>query len=384
MRLLSIEMINKRLMDLLKEVKKLPGKYKIIGLVVIIVLGFFIFSGNKKSTPLQFASVKKQDIQQEIVGAGTLTGKNSIGLRFKTGGKLAYLSVDVGDKVDRGQVLAGLDTEDLNINLREAQNTLRDKRAIVDKIHDDLKDIGASETYAQRQTRTTAEVAQDNAYEGFLRAQKALRDSVLYSPTSGVVTQALNMAGQIVSSSDTVIQVVDTSEIYFDTDIDETDIGKIKTGLPAKITLDSYPDTVYEGSIVQIQPQTKTTSSGATVITVRIKLETPSDFINGLSGEASIILKSVKNALTIPLEALRDDNTVFVQSDKNNLKPVKVTTGISSDTDIEIAKNLKEGDRVLLNPPVAGIVFGQNRSPLSGILRAVGLGGRTTGAIRGR
>lgn len=374
----------KILKALFGKIKKIRGRYKIAGLIIVILVGFFIFSGNKKSVSLQFASVKKQDIQQEIAGAGTLSGKSSVNLRFKSAGKLGFINVETGNEVYKGQAIAGLDTEDLNINLREAQNTLRDKRAIVDKIHDDLKDIGASETYAQRQTRTTAEVAQDNAYEGFLTAQKALRDSVLYSPTFGVVTQALNMAGQIVSSSDTIIQVVDTSEIYFDTDIDETDIGKIKTGLPAGITLDSYNDTVYEGSIVQIHPQTKTTSSGATVITVRIKLDTSPDFINGLSGEASIILKSVKNALTIPLEALRDDNTVFVQSVENGLKPVKVTTGISSDTDIEITKNLKEGERVLLNPPAAGIAFGQNRSPLSGILRAVGLGGRTAGAIRGR
>lgn len=345
-------------------------------------MGFFILSGNRKAAPLQFDSVKKQDVREEIVGSGTLTGKNSTSLHFKTSGKLAYINVDVGGEVFQGQVIAGLDTEDLNIDLREAENTLRDKRAIVDKVHDDLKNVGASESYAQRQTRTTAEVAQDNAYEGFLSAQKALRDSVLYSPIPGVVTASLNIVGQIVSSSDVIVQVVDTSEIYFDTDIDEADIGKIKVELPAKITLDSYPDTSYKGSVAQIFPQTKTTSSGANVITVRIKLTTnPLNFVNGLGGEATIIIKSVENTLTIPQEALRDDNTVFIQTE-NGLRLVKVTTGISSDTDVEITKGLQEKERILLNPPAVGITFNRNRSPLSGILRAVGLGGRPV--IRGR
>ena len=345
----------KALTVLFKKIKKLPRRYKIVGLITIAALGFFIFSGNKKAAPDQFALAKRQDIQQEIAGSGTLTGKNSTSLHFKTSGKLAYININVGDEVFQGQVIAGLDTEDLSINLREAENTLRDKRAIVDKIHDDLKGVGASENYSQRQTRTTAEVAQDNAYEGFLTAQKALRDSVLYSPIPGIVTSALNIKGQAVSSTDTIAQVVDTSEIYFDTDIDEADIGKIKLGLPAKITLDSYPNTIYKGSIAQILPQTKTTSSGATVITIRIKLDNaPANFVNGLSGEASIILKSVKNALGIPQEALRDDNTVFVQTEKG-LRPVKVTTGISSDTTVEIIKGLKENERVLLNPPAIGL-----------------------------
>lgn len=340
---------------LFEKIKRLPRRYKIVGLIAIAALGFFILSGNKKAAPLQFASVKKQDIRQEIAGAGTLTGKSSVNLRFKTSGKLAYVNVDAGDEVYKWQAIAGLDTEDLNIDLRVAENILRDKRAIVDKIKDDLKDVGASETYAQRQTRTTAEVAQDNAYEGFLSAQKALRDSVIYSPIPGIVTQVPAIAGQTVLSTDTIVQVADTSEIYFDTDVDEADIGKIKIGLPARIILDAYADTAYKGSVVQILPQTKTTSAGATVITVRIKLNTsPDDFVNGLSGEALIIIKNAKNALTIPLEALRDDNTVFVQTE-SGLRSVKVTTGISSDSDVEIIKGLKEKEKVLLNPPSAGI-----------------------------
>jgi len=374
----------KILTALFKKIKKLPTRYKIVGLITIVVLGFFLFSGNKKAAPLQFALAKKQDIQQEIAGSGTLSGKNSTSLHFKTNGKLAYINVNAGDEIFQGQVIAGLDTEELNINLREAQNTLRDKRAIVDKIHDDLKDVGVSETYSQRQTRTTAEVAQDNAYEGFLAAQKAMRDSVLYSPIPGVVTQALNVVGQSVTTSDLIAQIINNSEIYFDTDIDEADIGKIKLGLGAKITLDSYHDTIYKGSVAQIFPQTKTTTSGATVITVRIKLDTtPPNFVNGLSGEASIIINSVKDAITIPLEALRGDNAVFVQSEKG-LKSFKVTPGISSDTDVEIIKGLQEKERVLLNPPAIGIQFNQNRSPLTGILRAIGVGGRPGGAVRGR
>src|SRR3989344_8202686 len=195
---------------LFKKVKKLPRRYKIFLLITVAVFGFFIFSGNKKTTPLEFATVKKENIQEEVAGAGVLTGKNSASLHFKTSGRIAYVNVNVGDEVFSWQTIAGLDTTELNIDLREAENTLRHKRAIVDKIKDDLKDVGASETYAQRQTRTTAEVAKDNAYEGYLAAKEALNNSVLYSPINGIVTHALSVAGQNVTAGDLIAQVVDT------------------------------------------------------------------------------------------------------------------------------------------------------------------------------
>ena len=129
-------------------------------------------------------------------------------------------------------------------------------------------------------------------------------------------------------------------------------------------------------TIVEIIPQTKTTSSGSTVIAVRIKLEAEITPINGLSGQATIILAEVKNALTIPLEAVREDNVVFVQGNQK-MEQKKVVTGIKSDTDVEIKEGLSETERVLLNPPASGNGNFQNRSqnPLNNVFRFVG-GGR--------
>ena len=357
----------KKVIELYKKIKRLPGKYKIIGLISLAVIGYFIFSNSNKAVPLQFATVKRENIQEEIAGAGMLTGKNSANLHFRSGGQLAYINVDVGDEVFRGQVIAGLDTVGLNIDLREAENTLRDKRAIVDKIKDDQKDVGASETYSQRQTRTTAEVAQDNAYEAYLSAKKALSDSIIYSPIPGIVTQAIDVVDQNITTADLIAQIVDKSEMYFDTEIDEADIGKIEIGLTAEIILDAYPETVYKGSVDQVLPQIKSTTSGANVITVRLKLDSaPDNFVNGLSGEALITINSVENVLSIPLEALREDNTVFVQTEKG-LTAKKVVPGISSDTNIEIKEGLEENERVLLNPPSIETSFIKNRSLFSGI-----------------
>ena len=366
-----------------------PSKKKTILLVILIILAIvgFNFFGQKKQAPLQFASVKKQDIKSTVSSSGILTGKDSAILRFKASGKLSYLNVKTGDKVYTGQALAGLDSQAQSINLQQTQNTLRDKQAIVDKIHDDVKDHSSDESFTLRQTRTTAEVAKDNAFDAVREAQRAFQDTIIISPLEGIVTQVTtSVPGQNVSSSDTIIQVVDFSGIYFDTDIDEADISKISLDQKAEVTLDAYSDRVFQGSVFQITPQTKITSSGATVITVKIKFEkTDITAINGLSGESSIILSEAKNVLTIPQESLREDNTVFIQENQN-LRSKKVEVGIKSDTDVEIKSGLSTEDKVLLNPPSIGTrVSPQNRNPIqSAIFRVFGTNRGNQGGQGGR
>ena len=356
-----------------------PSKKKVVILVFLVIaaiLGLNFF-GQKKQAPLQFASVKKQDIKSTVASSGTLTGKDSTNLKFKSSGKLAYINVKAGDKVTSGQVIAGLDTQDLSITLQQAQNTLRDKQAIAQKAEDDVKDHASDESFAQKVTRTTAQAARDSAFDTVKAAQRAFQDAVIVSPIDGIVTAAIAINGQIVGGSDVIAQVVNTSSIYFDTDVDEADISKLSVGQESEITLDAYGDQIFKGSVDQILPQTKQTSSGATVVTVRIKLDNPKlTFVNGLTGQASIIISEEKNVLTIPQEALREDDSVVVQT-TDGTRPKKVTPGIKSDTDVEIKQGILEDDKVLLNPPAPTTRLNQNRSnnPLGGIFRFLG-GGR--------
>ena len=357
-----------RIMRVPKVLKLSRKKVAILIILILAVMLGFNFFGRKKETPLQFTEVKKQDIKATVSSSGTLTGKNTVNLKFKSSGKLSYSNISPGDKVYAGQVIAGLDTQDLNIALQQAQNTLRDKQAIAEKAEDDVKDHSKDESFAQKVTRTTAQAARDSAFDGVKAAQRAFQDAVIVSPIEGIVTQAIQVTGQTVTGADLITQVVDTSAIYFDTDVDEADLNKVSLELNAEVILDAYPEQILKGTVDQILPQTKVTSSGATVITVRIKLDDfKLSFVNGLSGQASIISTEVKNALTIPQEALRDDNTVIIQS-KDGLKPQKVTPGIRSDTDVEIKEGLIEDEKILLNPPSSGLPS-RNSNPLQGFFR---------------
>lgn len=342
-----------------------PGNRKIIILsaVIILILAIFVFNffAPRKQGSLQFTKVIRQDIKETITSSGTLTGKKVVNLKFQSAGRLAYINVKAGDRVFAYQTIAGLDSKLLSIDLQQAQNTLRDKQAAAEKVEDDVKDHSKDETYAQRSTRTTAQVARDNAYDDVKAAQQALLDANIYTPIGGIVTQAPQTPGQYVSSSDLIAQVADISAIYFDSEVDETEISKISLGQKAEITLDAFGEKVFTGTVDQIIPQVKTTSSGATIVPVKIKLDsTEVTFINGLSGQASIVVKMAQNILTLPQEALWDDNTVFIQKN-GSISPAKVAPGIYSDTLVEIKEGLIGEEKVLLNPTSQNIGSNRNR-----------------------
>lgn len=363
-------------MRLIKWLKKLPRMYLIIGgIVILLATGVTVFSSRNKKEPVQLVTVQKQSIREVVSTSGVLTGKNTVNLKFRSAGRLSFIDVKVGDSVQSGQSISGLDTQEMAIALRQAQNSYAAKAATVDNIHDQLKGHDSDETFAQRDTRTTAEQAANNAYDGVKAAQRAFQDAVILSPISGTITQVNFVPRQNISSADTIAQVVDFSEVYFDADVDEADIGKVKVDQKAEVVLNAYESLTFFGKVAQVLPQTKTTSSGATVVAVRIKLDsTDINLIPNLNGQVNIVTAEKANVLTVPVETLRDDSSVIVKTNKG-FYPVEVTPGIKSDSSVEISLGLKEGDQVVKNPTTVNL---GRSSPnfLSRITRSITGGGR--------
>ncbi|MBI2600818.1 efflux RND transporter periplasmic adaptor subunit [Candidatus Daviesbacteria bacterium] len=337
-------------MKSLQFLKHMKRGYLVSGVLVLLIASLLLIPRNNQRPKVEFTTIKKQTINSTVSASGNLAGKQTASLHFRSSGKLAFLNISPGDVVTTGQTIAGLDTQDLNITLQQALNTFRDKQATAQKIEDDVKDHTSDETFTQKQTRTTAQAARDSAYDSVKAAQRAFQDAVITAPFSGLITKADFTPGQVVTTTDMVAELIDDSTYFADTDIDEADIGKISIGQKANFTLDAYPDQEIQGVVKEIRPTTKTTSSGATVVIVRVNIGKPViHFVSGLSGQVSIITAESQNTLTIPQEALGEDHTVLVKTEKG-IRVEKVVTGVASDTDVEIKQGLKEGDQVALNP----------------------------------
>lgn len=343
----------------MRQFMKVSRKFIFIGLVLAVLAGGFFFFNRPKQIQVETVTVTRKDLKSIVPASGNLTGASAFDLKFRAGGKIVSLQVKPGDQVWQGQLLASLDNRDQVIALNQAKNNLRDKKAQADKVLDDIHlfqyGMGGfgmvaspNETMTQRALRTQAEVSRDNAFDSLKSVQKDLEDTLIIAPSQGLVTQVPASLNQYVSSQDTVIRLADLSGTYFEAEVDEADIGKISLGQGAEVTLDAYPDKVFSGEVKEIQPFTRSSVSGAMVITVRIKLQNiDQPFIQGLSGQVDIILQEVKNALVVPLEAIKEDS-VTVKND-NRVQKQKIKKGLQSEEEVEILEGLSEGDYVYLN-----------------------------------
>ena len=341
-----------RIFDFIKRIIAMRRRNKILlGLAILFVL-FLIVRGRPKPVKLEFAAVTKKNVQTTVSASGVFSGKNVASLHFMASERLNFLGISNGDNVTKGQLIASLDSTSASVALQEALNTRRNTQAAVDNIHDQVKDHAGDETFSQKATRTAAEVANDNAYDAVRAAQRALQETSLYAPFSGVavVSNSLNV-GQNVTAADVIAQIVDFSEKDFDATVDESDIGQIKIGQNAIVTLNAYGEKEFKGSVIGITPTTKTDSTGAITVTVKIRLYDQSiTNIYGLNGNADIITASKNEVLAIPQEALIDDTHVYVKTANAKTEKREIQTGIKSNTDAEVTSGLVEGEEVVTNP----------------------------------
>jgi RND family efflux transporter MFP subunit len=224
----------------------------------------------------------------------------------------------------------------------------------------------AQNTIKQRQVAEAGQsVKQSEAALAQSRAQ--LAKAFIRTPISGTVLQLTQQQGETIAaglSAPTLIVVADLNRLQVDAFVDETDIGRVRLGQTAEITLDAYPDRKFKGRVAKI-------ASGATmqqnVVTydVTIALESPEHFLKpDMTATVNIIVARHENVLAVPIDAVKQDKkgpTVTLMTEgprgQSEFKPVSVKTGISDGDRTEIMEGLKEGDVVV----VSGQLPGQER-----------------------
>lgn len=344
----------KNIKDKYKKLSK-RNKRLLILLEVILLAALFIFGRDllfEKENGLETTRVLKEDISSTISASGTVEAQQQANLHFQTMGTVSWVGVARGDRVIKGQVLAKLDTVQLNSNLQIAQSNLRAAQATLDRVYDNVKDHDDDESFTQKETRTTAEVAKDNAYEAVVSAQKALVNSTLKAPFSGVVVSISdNIApGANVALTD-VITIADTSSFKFVAQVDEVDYGQIKAGDKVEITLDAFPREVFEGIVTHISEVGIKTLTGGVTIPIDIEFATKGkDLAVGLGGDAEFILEEKESALVVPREYVKTkngDSVVYIFKN-GKTEERKITIGLSTLTQTEIIEGLVEGEEVVL------------------------------------
>ncbi len=382
-----------------------------IALVLLIVGGLIAAtSTTTKIDPSKLAKVEKGDLAKSVVATGKVEPITKVEVKSKASGIVKKLFADAGDKVHKGQLLAQLDKDEIQAQVEQskaalaaAQASLKSaeadyERAKVDAEGPDVpllkraydRAVGmakegvvsasdldnADKNYqmalnkqnvAKAQVtvlrakiaQAQAQVAQDQANLKQLEEQLSYTD--IESPIDGVVLSRDVEIGDAVSSilvlgsSATLVMTLgDTSEVYVKGKVDESDIGKVYLGQPARIKVESFKDKTFNGKVTKISPM-GVEKDNVTTFEVRVSINNPGGELKAeMTANAEIILEEHKNVLQIPEGSIIYDNQKKASVEvpdakgKEGKRKVAVNIGISNGAKTEVLSGLKEGDQVVL------------------------------------
>lgn len=338
----------KKLLKRVSGAKKRMGKWfwAIIIVLVIVVLAF-ILTGRKSSGEVT-AVVQRGMVAEELILTGQVKADKHAVLYFPASGKISWVGVAEGDSVVRGQWLVSLDKTTLNSAYQQALNTYRNYQASAENVLDSVKDHSGDESYSQKATRTSAEVARDNAYDSVKAAEYNLKNATITAPFAGVVTSLTNSnPGINIMVTEPQVEIVDPSSIYFEVGADQSEVINVKDKQNVEVVLDSYRDITFSGTVSFIGLTPKANEAG-TVYKVKVTFDGDEFKVNlpriGMSGDAKFILSQKENTLMVPARFINTDKDgKFVYLGKMGNK-VRVSTGVEGEENIEILSGVAEGD----------------------------------------
>jgi HlyD family secretion protein len=384
--------------------------------ILVLLIGFVAFFSLKALTrtpaaigPERLAKVERMDLARLVVATGKIEPTTKVEVKSKASGIILKMPVNVGDLVRQGQVICELDQNDLLPRTRQsraalamAEATLKSAQAELER--NKVEAIGPDVPFLKREMERAKQMFQDGVisqnarddaeknYElannrrqqatvnlgvakaaiaraeaqveqsqaALAQAEEDLRNATIVSPIDGVVLSRDREAGDAVSSilvmgsgATLIMTLGDLREVYVKGKVDESDIGKVYLGQPARIKVESYKDQVFTGEVTKISPM-GIERDNVTTFEVRVSISNESRKLKAaMTANAEIMLEERKGVLAVPEGAIiyKQDRTTEVEipdANQSGKKRVAVQTGISNGSKMQIMKGLAEGQKIIL------------------------------------
>ena len=364
----------------------------VIGIIVGVVIAITIFLGfRKKDNGVNFRTEKiiKGNLDEFVTATGTVNPVSTVLVGTQVSGKIKELYVDFNSVVNKSQLIALIDPVTFEAQVEQAKANLLSAKANVEKAEASLLDanrtfernkelfsknliisksiLDTSETNYEaakaQLSAAKAEVAQAEASLKF--SETNLKYTRILSPVNGVVVSRNVDVGQTVAASfqtPTLFTIAqDLKEMQIDTNVDESDIGKIQVGQNVEFTVDAYPELTFKGTVFQVRNAPINIQN---VVTYDVVVKVDNSDLRlkpGMTANVSIITARKKDVLKIPNIALRFKplEAVNKPSEKTGSavwivmegKPnrIKVVTGISDGSYTELVSgNISDKDEVIV------------------------------------
>jgi len=363
----------------------------VITVVAVLAVVGFIWRNNK-GTDVKFRTDKvvRGDITSTVTASGTVNAVTTVLVGTQVSGTVKEIFVDFNSAVKKNQVIAQIDPATFEAQVEQARAGLLLAKANLEKSEAMLadsqrsmnrakelflknliarSDLDTTETnFLSARAQVTASKAQVAQSDATLKtAETNMRYTRIISPVEGTVVSRNVDVGQTVAASfqtPTLFTIAqDLTKMQIDTNVDEADIGKVKTEMDVDFTVDAYPETTFKGKVFQVRNAPISVQNVVTYDVV-VKVSNPELKLKpGMTANVSIITSTHSNVLKLPKAALRfspgaPDKTRAPRQQKgpgvwvienNSPKRVAVSTGISDGMHSELLSNeIKEGQEVIV------------------------------------
>lgn len=354
-------------------------KYILMALVAVIFIGTFVFLYIKSQPQPEVYdefTLQRMDIRKTTVVTGKIEPRNEVNVKPQISGIITEILKEAGEMVQEGEVIAKVKVIPDMGSLSAAQSRLRlaeinRKQAQTDYDREKTlfdKGLVAADEYdkiaqALRQAREEVDAAQDNlevVRDGVSKSNTSASSTLIRSTITGLILDIPVKVGNSVilantfNDGTTIATVANMNDLIFRGNIDETEVGRLSTGMTMKITIGALQDLKFDARLEYIAPKA-TDQNGANQFEIKAAVNLPSNATNirsGYSANAEIVLAEAKNVLAVQESAIEfdgDDTYVYVikgEGDKQTYERRKVQTGISDGINIEIRSGVKPNERI--------------------------------------
>ena len=355
----------------MKKVLKIAGLI-LLGVLVIWTFYFLWKKSQPKITTYQIEQAQHATIEKKTVATGKVQPRNEILIKPQMSGIIAELYKEAGDKVQAGDVIAKIKVIPDMVTLSSAESRLTRAQLVFDQSERNYErdsilykeDVISREEYEKiqlqfRNDREELKSAQDNlslVRDGLTASTASSSNTLIRSTVSGTILDVpIKVGNSVIQSNNfndgtTIASVADMGDMLFVGKIDETEVGKVKVGMPMEITIGAMQDEQLTADLEYVSPK-GTEESGAILFEMKAAMNLPPNlFVRaGYSANAEIILNKREDVLTIPESSLEfSGDTAFVylvtkeSPQEFQRKPIQI--GLSDGIKIEVTDGLKVND----------------------------------------
>lgn len=369
-------------------------------IIVLIIGGYYWYKkSNSNNVAVQYktAVAEKETIVTSISGSGNVIVDSSANIDPTITGTVTNLSVAVGEKVTKGQLLFEIKNDDLSANVIKAYSSylqslasLETAKASKKEAKNNYEDASSSDEAMYKKRLEAAEisvtVAEENikyALQNYKNAKSDYADSRVTAPISGTVNEINIKNGDDLSklssgsSRQVPIIIGDLATLKAQVQVNEVDISNVSIGQKTTLTFSAIDGLNVSGKVEKMD-SLGTLTSGVVTYNVTINFDTLDARIRPeMSVSAAIITGEKKDAILVPNSAIKTrDGKSYVQVLKNQTPENKtVEVGLSNDTKTEIANGLNVGDRVVTKTINSSSSTSSSASTSRNGVRIPGIGG---------